>query len=318
MIRNDLQPIIKYLQATATDPFPRYILKKEMLRETPTDSDIEAIHDSKWYSQLATEQLSNGSWGRFHTQDTKVAVKQRFVTTEAALRRARDLALGKDDTVIQKTIGLMERYIRGEERWMDNDEHHYGWEVAFKTLIAANLSLFDPANPLLRIKREICAQNLSKAFIGDTPDEVIWESENIKNNEILLKMWMVYPIWLMQNNEFLSDDLQRRYLMWLWNRKGGIYYITNIPPADKRSLEDRDFIQWLAGLENLSGFTLFPEMINQGISDHLLYETQRLMTEAIKLPAAHPIYGHYSESWRTGNARKNDMILRILRVLMKC
>jgi len=212
----------------------------------------------------------------------------------------------------------MERYIRGEERWTDNNERHYGWEVAFKTLIAARLSLFDPTNPLLRTKREICVENLAKAFAADAPNEEIWESENRKSDEILLRVWMIYPVWLLQCNEFLDEELQRKFLNWIWNRKGGIYYVTNIPPADVRSLEDKGFAQWLSGVENLSGFSLFPEIMAKGVAAHLLHEIERLIMGDIKLPSAHTITGRYAESWVGGNARKNDSILRILRVLVRC
>ncbi len=304
----DAQKVIDYLLSAVSDPFPRYILKKEILRETPTAADREEIYASKWYLQLAEEQWDNGSWGRFHTQNTKATVKQKFVTTEHALNRARDLSLNKEDAVVQKAIGLMERYLRGEERWMDNIEYHgqpktpenaCGWDVGFKILIAARLSIFDSINPLLRTYREICVQKLSTAFTGDIPEEDFCS------------------IWLLQNNDFLREDLQRKYLSWIWNRKGGIQYVTNIPPWDKRSLEDKGFIQWFTGLENVSDFSLFPEMMNKGISTHLLNEINRLMTDDIKLPAAPPIVGHYCESWAGGTARKNDMFLRILRMLIK-
>lgn len=312
----DIQDVIDYLSANLFDPFPRYILRKEILQETPSDFEREAIKTSKWYKQLALEQWENGSWGRFHTQDTKATIKQKFATTEQALRRARELSLDKSDPVIQKVIQLIEQYIRGEEVWLDAKEKHYGFEIAFKTLVAANLSLFDPQNPLLRIKREVCVQNLSKSFAKGVLDEAIWESENRKSNEILLKVWMVYPIWLLQNNEFLSEDLQRRFLSWLWNRKGGIYYINNIPPSDIRSLEDKKFTQWFSGLENICDFSLFPEFMNMEIARHLLHEIHRLMTEDVNLPPVTPITGHYSEKWANGNARKNDLILRILRILI--
>lgn len=57
MINRYLQNVINYLQTVATDPFPRYIFKKEILRETPSDADVDAIHTSKWYRQLANEHL---------------------------------------------------------------------------------------------------------------------------------------------------------------------------------------------------------------------------------------------------------------------
>jgi len=65
-MNNDLQNIIDFLIPVAADPFPRYIFKKEILRVKPSHTDIDAIHSSKWYKQLADEQWENGSWGRFH------------------------------------------------------------------------------------------------------------------------------------------------------------------------------------------------------------------------------------------------------------
>jgi len=325
-MRKDLQEVIDYLWTDASDPFPQYILRKEILRETPSDAEYEAIKTSKWYKQLAEEQWENGSWGRFHTQDTKALRKQKFVTTECAIRRARDLSLTKGDTIVQKSIGLMERYLCGKEAWLDRTEGKdpSGFAIAFKTLIAANLSLFDPQNPLLHRKKEICANNLAKAFAGDSLNEDIWESENRKSNDILLSISMVYPIWLLQNNAFLGENLQRKYLSWLWNRKGGIFYISNFTLSDMRSLEDTEFTQWLPGLENICDFSLFPEFMNKGITGHLLHEIHRLMTEDVALPAATslphkylPITGHYAEKRGNKNARNSDLILRILRILIK-
>ena len=59
------------------------------------------------------------SWGRFHSMDSRIANKQKFVSTEAALRRLRELGLPKDDPAVAKCIKLMERYIREEETWRD-------------------------------------------------------------------------------------------------------------------------------------------------------------------------------------------------------
>lgn len=32
----------------------------------------------------------------------------------------------------------------GQEDWLDVNEQHYGFQFAFRTLVAANLSLFEP------------------------------------------------------------------------------------------------------------------------------------------------------------------------------
>ena len=313
----ELENLIASFAAGVSDPFPRYIFRKEVLRQSPSAAENAAIPASKWYQQLAVEQRDNGSWGRFHTQDTKAPGKQHFVTTELALRRARELSLDRNDPLIKKSIALMERYLCDEETWPDTTEKHFGFLIAFKTLIAANLAIFDPLHPLLQNKRQICAANLAKAFAGGHVDETIWEQENRRSNDILLRLFTVYPIWLLQNNPFLPDDLQRLFLTWIWHRQEGIYYINNIASSSTRSLEDKYFGGWLAGLENLAEFSLFPEFMAQGNAAHLLHEIHRLMAGDVTLPPVTPIFGHYAEKWTGKNARQNDLILRILRILVK-
>lgn len=73
----------------------------------------------------------------------------------------------------------------------------------------------------------------------------------------------------------------------------------------------------LAGLENLADFSLFPEFMAQGNTAHLLCEIRRLMAGDVALPPVTSIFGHYAEIWTQKNARQNDLILRLLRILAK-
>lgn len=313
-----LQEIIEYLNTNVYDPVPRYLLHKEILCNSSYTSEYSKLKESKWYLQLAGEQWDNGSWGRFHTQDTKAPVKQKFVTTETALRRAHELSLDKDDEMMNKTYRLMERYIQGQEEWLDTNEKFSGFQVAFRTIVAANLSMLEPRHPLVQIKKEICAINLTKAFCNGFLDEAIWEEESRKCNEILLRPYMGYILWLLQDNDFLDKAIERDFFEYILNRKDGIYYIAGGPLSDKLFLESKGFLTWISGLECLSGFYCFPEYMNQGTSDHLIREIRRLMNEDVILPTQSPIFGHYSETWSNKNNRRNDMVLRILRILMKC
>lgn len=313
-----LQEVIDYLNKNMTDPVPQYILKKEIIHNPSIEAEYNKLRESKWYQQIATEQWKNGSWGRFHTQDTKSQLNQKFKTTESALRRARELALDKNDAMIDKAIQLMERYLLGKEDWLDVNEHHFGFQISLKTIIAANLSLFEPKHPLVQTRKEICAYNLSKALAHGSLNEDIWEKENRNSKEILLRSYMVYIIWLLQDNDFFDETKQRAYLEYIWNRKEGIYYRTNSPLSEVEYLESKNFLTWLSGLEEVSNFSLFPEFANHGIAEHLWNEIQRLMYQDVILPNSMPMFGHYSETWSKKNLRKNDMILRILRILIKC
>lgn len=314
--------VINYLLERTVDPIPRFILLKEILKTDPNSKDYinsyELVKQSKWYRQLAEEQWADGSWGRFHTQDTKFAGNQFFKTTETAISRMKELSLNHSDAMVASCIRLMERYLTGEAMWPDKIEHHDGFIIALNTIVAANLSLLDPDNTLLLHRRKVCAENLEKAFQHGYLDESSWESENRNSNEILLRIYMVHPIRLLQHNADLKEDLQRQYLNYIWTRKEGIYYISRYAPSEVKSLEDTGFQEWLRSLEELSGFMLFPEFLQRdGIYEHLLKESYRLMEENVTLTSASPVYGHYSESWRRKSGRTDDLLLRILRFLVQ-
>jgi hypothetical protein len=315
--------VIDYLAARAVDPIPRFILLKEILK-TASNSDTyrkacEEVKQSKWYRQLAGEQWEDGSWGRFHTQDTKSGGKQFFKTTEAAICRMKELSLDCHDSMVVSCIHLMERYLTGAAMWPDKIEHHDGFIIALNTIVAANLSLLDPDNSLLLHKRRICAENLEKAFQNGYLDENRWESENRNSSEILLRIYMVHPIRLLQHNYYLKEDLQRQFLNYFWTRQEGIYYISRYSPSAIQSHENTGFQEWLRCLEELSGFTLFYEFLQRdGIYEHLLKECFNLMDENVTLSSTNPVYGHYSESWREKYNRADDLILRILRLLIQC
>lgn len=315
------ETITDYLSERVIAPIPRFILIKEILK-LPCGSDTyknsyEELKESKWYLQLKKEQWPDGSWGRFHTQDTKAEVKQIFPTTEAALQRIRELSLERQDPVLAACIHRMECYLDGSDQWTDRIEKHPGFVIALNTIVASNLSLFIPDHPLINERRRICAENMTKAFHNGVLVEEIWSAENKRSNEILLEAYMVHTARLLQNNPFLDEGIQRKYLQYIWNRKEGIYYISNSAPAASFSLESRKFNQWLSSMEALSSFSLFPEFMEQNTQQQLLQEAERLMNQEIELPPTHPVYGHYSDSWRDKDNRRYDLLLRILRLLMK-
>jgi len=226
--------------------------------------------------------------------DSSLARKQKFVTTEAALRRAHDLGLTKDDPIVAKCIALMERYIRGEETWRDYVEKHYdgskGHLHSRPYLTAAQLNLFDPENLVVKTKRNVFVRTLEIAFAKGFFDEKAWEQENREYRGPCLNGWNAYPLMIMQNCSCMPDELQRQYLGYIWNKNGGIYYISNFAPAEKQCIEDRRFTAWLSSLEILSRFSLFPEFMADAFR-HLINEINCLIADEVRLPAAPPDFG---------------------------
>jgi len=128
----------------------------------------------------------------------------------------------------------------------------------------------------------------------------------------------MYHLWLLQNANCMDDTLQRQYLGYIWKRKAGVFYLSDFPPAEKKSLEDRNFFVWLSILECLSGFSLFPEFMREDALPHLLVEVDRLIHGEIAMTAPSLHYVRCAESRRDKHARNADVVLRIARVLVRC
>ncbi|MDF2872217.1 MAG: hypothetical protein K0R05_3792 [Anaerocolumna sp.] len=318
------QQIIEYLSEHVTDPVPEFIMQKEIYKE-PAESPgyknaYNQINYSKWYRELADEQWEDGSWGRFHTQDSKAANKQKFVTTETALRRALQLSLSKDDPIIAKCIKKMEQYVRGEETWTDRIEMHKDGGKSHlycrPFLTAANISLFDPENLVVKPMREVFVNTLKISLSKGYFDEEAWIQENRNYRGPGLDGWNAYPLMILQSAECMSDALQRQYLNYIWHRKGGIYYLPNFPAAEKKNVEDNNFYSWLFLLECLSGFSLFSEFMHDDVLPHLLNEINRIICDDVILTPTGNV--RYSESWRDKSNLKTDVILRIARIIVRC
>lgn len=341
-----IQKITDYLSENIADPVPKYILIKEIHKIASLSSEyINAYNNMKqsaWYRELAIEQWDNGSWGKFHGGDAEAQKRQKFPCTEAALRRARELSLSKDDPLIIKCIKLMEKYALREEPYPDYIEKHNdegkSHNFSFPFGVVANINMFDPENPVIKPFRNIVVETLKKSFANGYYNEDFYEQE-IRNHRVATAPGNAFNIMLLCNSNCMEDKLQKQYLDYIWGRKGAeaeeyigtkrqaIFYMSNFPPAEKKYLEDKNFTVWLSLLELLSGFSLFPEFIKDDALPHLLNEADRLIHGKVFLPkppsghgyaCGHAVNGRYAENWRDINKRETDLVLRIARILAKC
>jgi len=317
-----IQKIIEHLSDCVSDPVPKYIFIREICKKSPPSLEYinayEEMKLSKWYLELIGEQWEDGSWGRFHSQDSQAQKKQKFSTTESALGRARELSLTKDDPMIAKCLNKVEKYANGDETWTDRVEMHKdgGKSHLFcrPYVSAAVINTFDPNNPFIKPLRDTVVTSLRKAFENGFFDEKVWEQEIREYRVPSIAGPGMYSSMLLRNTNCMEDTLQRQYLDYIWNSKNGIYYVSSMPPADKRCLEDKRFFEWISSLELLSGFSLFSEFMRNHALPHLINEVGRIIDENVELP----ISTRYSDNWRDKNKQKTDAILRISRLIVKC
>lgn len=230
------------------------------------------------------------------------------------------MSLSKDDPIIANCLSKLERYVRGDETWTDRIEMHKdeGRSHLFcrPYMSAAVINAFDPENTIIKPLRDNALKSLEKAFESNFFDEKVWEQEVSEYRVPSIVGTGMYGIMLFQNINCMKDRLQKQYLDYIWNGEKGIYYVSSMPPSNKLRLEERRFSEWLSSIELLSGFSLFPEFMEGDAFSHLLHETYRLIDDEVIIPKSYNI--RYSESWRDKNKRKNDIVLRLLRVLIKC
>lgn len=134
------------------DPIPKYLFHRDVLRTTGKRlaSVRSCLDDSRWVQALSTSQWEDGSWGRFHTQDTKR--KQPIPTTECAIRLALASGLDGRHPVVRGVVDYIERVLRDGLDWRDWHEKHDNpdaWPWSVRHISAANLASIEPTHPLL-------------------------------------------------------------------------------------------------------------------------------------------------------------------------
>ena len=89
---------------------------------------------------LMDEQYQDGSFGRFHTMDSKL--KQKIPTTEAAAWLMYEDFITRQVDVCNKTCLYMERLLDDTRNWPDSWEKNKYFKSAVPLFIASKLALF--------------------------------------------------------------------------------------------------------------------------------------------------------------------------------
>lgn len=319
---NDFAAIKQYLDENIIDSLPRYIYLREIEKRKESDSicrrTFEQVKESKWYRQLEDGMLEDGSYGRFHTMDTKDKTKRVFKTTEEAIRRMKDMGLPTYDKLIEKVCNIMSKYISGEENWSDTLENHYGFEIALNSMVGANMALLCNSSEVAQRYKKLCAFYLEKSYHDSDLFMIdVWNEKNHDNYDFLLKPWTIHILWLLYNNPYVSELTLHKFMTYLWNREEGIYYLYNYPIAKCVDVEDRHFLKWIYALEHVSGVSIFANLASDEVHEHLIKQVLKIIHKEAEVPKSGPVFGHYHESWRKDDLCCCDMVLRIARIISK-
>jgi hypothetical protein len=326
--QKDLVKIAYKLLEMDPDPVPRFRLLRDILKfnqDHPLYIEAkDAIHGSKWANLLRDSQLADGTWGRFHSQNTKV--KQTFPTTEVAIATALASGLDKDSDILKKTVSFIVDHLDGKATWIDTPEKHDNpdaWPIGIRHLSAANLALIDNKHPHLDEFWNYWLKTTDAAFASghyDRKAEIETRNalDNIERKSPGAFHNKYHLILLSSTGKTLPPSLEHKILNYVMDAPHGIYYayerhINTFPASDARG-----FVGWLLAVRLLSRFptwhTVGTSVLNW-IWDHR--STEGLWNFKGYVSWKPVTYLPISESWKKRKNRVIDCTLLALDVLMR-
>ncbi|HTX79252.1 MAG TPA: hypothetical protein VMC62_06265 [Longilinea sp.] len=322
--RQDIEALGEKLLDLTHCAVPRYRILRDVLQLPPSDRlCVEAqgnLTQDGWVRELRSSQHPDGTWGRFHSRDS--ALKAHFPTTEIAISRALALGLDKDSDILQKSIAYMLAVLQGKATWSDPPEKHEGWPASVRFITAGTLAAIDDRQPAIqpfcRKWIEIVERTFqSGVYNHDDEGQVHFELNGVVTRDKFLKLASRSPLMLLSSaREGLSNEMEKLFLEWVWNKEGGIYYVCGLHMNSLPALTSREFCSWLEGLEILARFGAWHKHMWPTLD---WIWSQRGPDGLWDLgPAARTsIYFPLSESWHNPLDRKVDGSVRILALLRR-
>lgn len=297
----------------------QYIVHAESLKNNLQSTDMinlrKQINQSKWVLKIKNDQHSDGSWGRFHTQDTKV--KQKYQTTEIALRHLHALGLRRGDEVIDKACNYMECLLNNLSLWPDAWEDNKWFATAVPNFITSKLSIFGSDSSLYTVTvskwEEILKYSFCEGFYNSQKaDEISTDLFKVNIHGKYIGLNSINNIILFANIKHnIPLDVQHCYLKWL-HQLDYIPYTYTVPNKEpsliSKDSELQDWIYLMVWLSRFYGFnkvfTSEIEWLQNQIKTDGLWDFGRSFS-TLKL----------SDDWRNDTNRRIDQTVFILRML---
>lgn len=322
----DIERLARQLLALDPQPAPRCLLLRDVLCVPAHDRELAAaraaLEQSPAARALADAQLADGSWGRFHSQDTNA--KQIFPTSEYAIERALALGLDARFAALARMQGYIERHLRGEVVWTDRPEKHDDprlWPFFTRFISAGRLAQLAPGHPLLAEYTAFMRALLAASFAGGAHDpQAERQAQQALSGIPTRGHWSllsnIHGVLLLGAAGPLPPGLERAWLAWLLARDGGIYYVNGGRGklAEMPGIAAPAFSGWLRAHELLRVFPSWRELA-AGALGALWAQRGADGLWDVGPRASRWCHWPLSDCWRRKQDRVIDGSVRILRML---
>jgi hypothetical protein len=304
-------------------PVVKYRLLRDVLKLPCSSHELSAAYDdlqtSQFIQTLAQQQRPDGSWGRFHSRNSKE--RHTILTTEIGVERALSLGLDHRHEILQRASDHICKVLNKTIPFPDPPEKNERWEIGTRLFAASTLSLITPAHPNLDRDRalwkeianwtfqsgEYCEEDEIKAHLDLT-------GVSMQNTYLIISG--KYPLNILGSTpKLLSSKTEEALLKWLWKRPTGIGYLTvslDRPPQTQNRVDP-----WLASYELLARG--FPGWVNIA-QDSMRWLWDQRNSEGLWDFGSKPLSLAnlpLSDTWQKKNDRIADWTTRVLCLMQK-
>ncbi len=223
---------------------------------------LQRALESKWVKELQAEQRADGSWGRFHTQDSKT--QQKCETTERAAWRLRSLGIGHGAAIVDTLCAYMETLLNDLSLWPDAWEKNKPFRPAVPLFIASKLSIFGSEDQQFQAIRDQWISILNAGFSQgiysrESADARATELLGIEIQKTYIALNGINNLLLFSNHaDRIAGDVQRAYLKWLHELGDSIQYTSVSLSLPQEALVGtarmQDYLWVLGMVSRLHGF----------------------------------------------------------------
>lgn len=244
-----------------SDPVIRNRILRDVLHmpggdRMPSSEELEQNH---WVKQLAGEQWEDGSWGRLHSQDSRL--KQKIPTTEAGVERGLALGLDIASPVLLKASLYLEGILTGKISCRDPAEKNDRWTTGVSLFAGSTLSQIRPDLPVLDELSRLWITITERTFESgayDPDNEILAHREltgaSVKNSYLVISNKYALTMLGSRIGAFkLPGNLESVLLSWVWRLEKGIGYL-GVPLWRPPALAANYIDRWFTSLELLSRF----------------------------------------------------------------
>jgi hypothetical protein len=313
---DDIHRAASDILEASPDGIVAYRLFREVLRLSPNDPQLTQAKNgafgSKWVRMLEKAQLPDGSWGRFHSQDTKK--KAVFRTTEEAIDRAIALGFEPGDELLLRTRQYILDVLHGDAQFTDPSEKNEAWPLLVKFILAGRLAQLEPANEILATYRSYLADIANQAFASgkyNLEDEAAAHLRLSARQAPLGFLESQHALWILSTQP-LPNQLEFALVDWIWHKPDGIRYL-RVPLANPRP---HLIAYWLRSMNIISRFGCWREICAPTLNrlwelrdEHGLWDFGSQIARSVDFPL--------SESWRQSANRKMDYSTCVLVLLRR-